>query len=50
VPGSWAAFLGRVITLTIDRLGDNAGLPVFLIGVQDKRSTGISTLTVIRRL
>lgn len=50
VVGSWTAYLGQVVTLTIDRLGYDAGLPVFLIGVQDKRSSGLSTLTVIRRL
>jgi hypothetical protein len=50
VVGSWAAYLGQVITLTIDRLGYDAGLQVFLIGVQDKLSSGLSTLTVIRRL
>ena len=50
VLGTWAPYLGRVITLTIGQLGYDAGLPVFVIGAQDKRSSGQSTLTVIRRL
>lgn len=48
--GEWASYLGRIITLTIDRLGYDAGLAVFVIGAQDNRATGTSTVTVIRRL
>lgn len=48
--GVWAPFLGQVITLTIDRLGYEDGQDVFLLGAQDNRATGISTITVIRRL
>lgn len=48
--GEWAGFLGRIITLTIDRLGYDAGLNVFVIGAQDNRAAGTSTVTVIRRL
>lgn len=48
--GGWAAYLGQIITLTIDRLGYDAGLAVFVIGAQDNRATGTSTVTVIRRL
>lgn len=48
--GEWAAYLGRIVTLTIDRLGYDNGLSVFVIGVQDNRAAGTSTLTVIRRL
>lgn len=48
--GEWAQYLGRIITLTIDRLGYDAGLNVFVIGAQDNRGAGTSILTVIRRL
>lgn len=48
--GEWAGHLGQIITLTIDRLGYDAGLAVFVIGAQDNRATGTSTVTVIRRL
>lgn len=48
--GEWAAYLGRVITLKIDRLGYDAGLGVFVIGAQDNRAAATSILTVIRRL
>lgn len=48
--GEWAAYLGRVVTLKIDRLGYDAGLNVFVIGAEDDRASGISTVSVIRRL
>lgn len=48
--GEWAAFLGRVINLRIAELGYDHGLDVFVIGVQDDRSDGISRVTVVRRL
>jgi hypothetical protein len=48
--GEWADCLGRVITLTIAQLGYDAGLDVFVIGVQDERATGNSRVTVLRRL
>lgn len=48
--GEWASYLGLVVTLKIDRLGYDAGLNVFVIGAEDDRSTGTSTVTVIRRL
>jgi len=50
LPGAWRQYQGRVINLTIDRLGYDAGLNVFLIGAQDNGANGTSTLTVIRRL
>lgn len=50
VPGVWGQYLGRVITLTINQLGYDNGLDVFVIGAEDNRATGLSTLTVIRRL
>ena len=48
--GEWAQFLGQMITLMIDRLGYDGGLDVFVIGAQDNRASGTSTVTVIRRL
>lgn len=48
--GEWGAYLGRVITVTIDRLGYDAGLNVFVIGAEDNRSDGTSRVTVVRRL
>lgn len=48
--GAWAAYLGQVITLTIDQLGYTAGLEVFLIRAIDDRAAGMSRVTVLRRL
>ena len=48
--GTWAATLGQVITLRNDRLGYEAGLDVFVIGVADELATGLSLVTVLRRL
>ena len=48
--GSWVDFLGRVITLTCAQFGYAAGLDVFVIGAQDNRATGVSTVAVLRRL
>lgn len=48
--GEWSAYLGRVITISIDRLGYDAGIEVFVIGAEDDRSAGTSKVTVIRRL
>lgn len=48
--GEWAGTLGSVITLTIDQLGYDAGVDVFVIGAEDNLSAGTSTVTVIRRL
>lgn len=48
--GAWRQYLGQVVTLTIDRLGYEAGLDVFVIGAADNMATGTSNLTVIRRL
>lgn len=50
LPGQWAAYLGRVITVTIDRLGYDAGLDVFVIAAEDNRASGLSKVSVIRRL
>lgn len=48
--GAWASAIGTVITLTIDQLGYNAGVDVFVIGADDNVATGTSTVTVLRRL
>jgi len=48
--GAWCGYLGQVITITGDQLGYDAGLAVFVIGVQDNPTTGLSTVSVIRRL
>lgn len=48
--GEWAAYLGQVITITIDQLGYDAGIEVFVLNVEDDRSTGVSRVTVLRRL
>lgn len=50
LPGEWASSLGTVVTLTIGQIGYDAGIDVFVIGVEDSLSQGTSTLTVIRRL
>lgn len=48
--GEWASFLGRVITISGDRLGYAAGVDVFVVGVQDDLATNISRVTVLRRM
>lgn len=48
--GSWRQLRGRVVTLTSDRLGYQAGVDVFVLGAEDELSTGLSRVTVLRRL
>ena len=48
--GRWAACLGQVITVTAARLGYDAGVNVFVLGAQDDLATGLSRVTVLRRL
>ena len=48
--GEWRGYIGSVITLTIDRLGYTAGKDVFVTGAEDDLSTGLSAVTVLRRL
>lgn len=43
----WIGYLGRVITLSIDDLGYTGGLEVFVLEVEQDRSTNISTVTVL---
>ncbi len=46
----WAAELGHVVTLSIDRLGYDAGVDCFVLEVEADRATGISAVTVLRPL
>lgn len=48
--GEWGAYLGRVITVSIDKLEYDAGIDVFVVGVEDDRSAGTSRVRVLRRL
>jgi len=48
--GEWRHCLGQVITITGNRLGYDAGVDVFVVSVSDDLATGLSTVTVIRRL
>lgn len=44
----WTTALGRVVALSIDALGYDSGVPVFVIGVEPDRATGVTKLTVVR--
>jgi hypothetical protein len=48
--GEWRQYRGQVITLTIDRLGYDAGVGVWVLGAEDNKATGLSTVTVLRSL
>jgi hypothetical protein len=50
IPGEWRQFRGQVITVTIDQLGYGEGLDVFLLAAEDDKATGLSAVTVLRRL
>jgi hypothetical protein len=50
VSGEMRGYLGQVINLTIAQLGYDAGVDVFVIGVQDNLQAGVSTINVLRRL
>ena len=50
VPGRRSDLLGRPVTLTCDRLGYDAGVAVFVIGVDEAARPGRTILTVLRRL
>lgn len=43
----WAAELGRVIRISTDQLGYDAGVDVFVLGAEVDRGTGLSTVTVL---
>lgn len=48
--GEWRKYRGQVITITGDKLGYDAGVNVFVLGVTDSLATGLSSVTVLRRL
>lgn len=48
--GQFTPYIGKVITLTCARLGYDAGINVFVLGAADDLQTGLSTVTVLRRL
>ena len=48
--GEWRDRRGQVITLTIKRLGYDAGADVFVLGAEDDRQAGTSRVTVLRKL
>ncbi|WP_337846261.1 hypothetical protein [Sphingomonas sp.] len=48
--GEWRHLRGQVITLTIDKLGYSGGVDVFLLSAEDDKASGLSRVTVIRRL
>lgn len=50
IPGAHRDKLGQVVTLTIDRLGYDAGVDVFVIGAEEDRAANLTTLTVLRRM
>lgn len=50
VPGLKAHLTGRPVTLTIARLGYDAGLDVFVLGAEEQDGVELTTLTVLRRL
>lgn len=50
VVGRFAPYIGKVITLTVARLGYDAGVEVLVLGAQDDLSTGLSQVTVLRKL
>lgn len=46
----WQRSIGTVVTFTIDQLGYDAGVDVFVLGAECNRATGISQVTVLRPL
>lgn len=50
VPGLRIDLLGRPVTIIADRLGYDAGLTVFVIGVDEREGIERTILTVLRRL
>ncbi|RJF91139.1 hypothetical protein [Sphingomonas cavernae] len=50
LPGRWRHRKGQVVTLTIGRLGYDAGKAVFVLDAQDDLARGLSTVTVLCRL
>lgn len=50
VPGRQRGLLGRVVTLTIDRLGYDAGVNCLVIAADETQVAGHTLLTVLRRM
>ncbi|HYD12741.1 MAG TPA: hypothetical protein VEC11_07825 [Allosphingosinicella sp.] len=50
VRGLKAYLVGRPATITIDRLGYDAGVDVFVIGAEERDGVELTNLTVLRRL
>jgi hypothetical protein len=50
VPGLRIDLLGQPVTMVVDRLGYDAGVTVFVLGVQEEEQTDQSVLTVLRKL
>lgn len=48
--GRMAPYIGKTITLKNERLGYVNGLNVLVLSAQDDLGTGMSTITVLRRL
>ncbi|MCC7097263.1 MAG: hypothetical protein IT472_08800 [Thermomonas sp.] len=48
--GQWLGFIGQVISISGPQLGYGGGVDVFVIGAEDNRATGLSSVTVLRRL
>ena len=46
----WHRELGRVVELTIDQLGYQEGVAVFVLEAEVDRATGMSSVTVLRPL
>lgn len=50
IVGRFAPYIGKVITLTVARLGYDAGVDVLVLGANDDLATGLSQVTVLRKL
>jgi hypothetical protein len=50
VRGRFAPYIGKTVTMKGTRLGYDAGLDVIVLGAQDDLATGVSQVTVLRRL
>jgi hypothetical protein len=50
IKGRLAPYIGKVVTITTARLGYAAGLEVLVLGAQDDLATGMSAVTVLRKL
>lgn len=48
--GRFTPLIGKTITLICERLGYDAGLNVIVLGAVDNLATGMSAVTVLRRL